>query len=142
MSNKGKKVSVNYRGTLDDGTQFDSSYERNQTLDFVCGAGQMIAGFDKAVEDMQPGEKKTVHIEAADAYGEHDEGLVFTMRREDVQGMERLAVGDQVGLRSPTNQLIPARVVRVTPSKIVVDANHELAGKALNFEIELVSVAD
>lgn len=142
MSNKGKKVSVNYRGTLDDGTQFDSSYDRGQTLDFVCGAGQMIAGFDKAVEDMQPGEKKTVRLEPAEAYGEHDEGLVFTMRRENIQGMERIAVGDQVGLRSPDNQLIPARVVRVTPSKVVVDANHELAGQPLTFEIELVSVED
>lgn len=142
MSNVGKKVGVKYRGTLDDGTEFDSNYNREGTLDFTCGAHQMIAGFDKAVEDMQVGEKKTIHIEPADAYGEHDEGLVFTMRRENVQGMERIAVGDQVGLRSPDNQLIPARVVRVTPSKLVVDANHELAGKALNFEIELVTVED
>lgn len=142
MSNKGKKVSVNYRGTLDDGTQFDSSYDRGQTLDFVCGAGQMIAGFDKAVEEMQVGEKKTVRLEPAEAYGEHDDQLVFTMRRETIQGMENIAVGDQVGLRSPSNQLIPARVVRVTPSKVVVDANHELAGQPLTFEIELVSIND
>lgn len=140
MSNKGKNISVNYRGTLDDGTQFDSSYERGQTLDFVCGAGQMITGFDKAVEDMQVGEKKTVRLEPAEAYGEHDDALVFTMRREQVQGMENVAVGDQVGLRGPGNQLVPARVVRVTPSKLVVDANHELAGQPLTFEIELVSV--
>lgn len=140
MSNKGKKVRVNYRGTLDDGTQFDSSYDRGETLDFTCGAGQMIAGFDKAVEDMQPGEKKTVRLEPAEAYGEHDENLVITMRREDIQGMENIAVGDQVGLRGPANQLIPARVVEVTPSKVVIDANHELAGQPLTFEIELVSV--
>lgn len=142
MSNKGKKVSVKYRGTLDDGTQFDSNYDREGTLDFTCGAHQMIAGFDAAVEDMQPGEKKTIHIEPANAYGEHDEALVFTMRREQVQGMENVAVGDQVGLRGPGNQLVPARVVRVTPSKLVIDANHELAGKPLNFEIELISVED
>lgn len=140
MSNKGKKVSVNYRGTLDDGTQFDSSYDRGQTLDFTCGAGQMIAGFDKAVEDMQPGDKKTVRLDPAEAYGEHDDQLVFTMRRENIQGMENITVGDQVGLRGPGNQLVPARVVKVTPSKIMVDANHELAGQPLTFEIELVSV--
>ena len=62
MSNIGKKVKVNYRGTLDDGTQFDSSYDRGETLDFTCGAHQMIPGFDYAVADMAVGEKKTVHL--------------------------------------------------------------------------------
>lgn len=60
MSNKGKKLSVHYRGTLEDGTQFDSSYDRDEPLSFVCGAGQMISGFDKAVEDMQINEKNAL----------------------------------------------------------------------------------
>lgn len=66
MSNQGKKVKTHYRGTLDDGTQFDSSYDRGEPLEFTCGAGQMIKGFDAAVVDMQVGEKKSVHIPAAD----------------------------------------------------------------------------
>lgn len=142
MSNIGKKVKVNYRGTLDDGTQFDSSYDRGETLDFTCGAHQMIPGFDYAVADMAVGEKKTVHLAPKEAYGEHDDNLVFTIRREQTQGMERISVGDQVGLHGPSGQLVPARVVEVTPSKITVDANHELAGKPLNFEIELVEVEE
>lgn len=142
MSNIGKKVKVNYRGTLDDGTQFDSSYDRGETLDFTCGAHQMIPGFDYAVADMAVGEKKTVHLAPSEAYGEYDDNLVFTIRREQTQGMERAAVGDQVGLHGPGGQLVPARIVEVTPSKLVVDANHELAGKPLNFEIELVAVED
>ena len=72
MSNQGKKVKTHYRGTLDDGTQFDSSYDRGEPLEFTCGAGQMIKGFDAAVVDMQVGEKKTVHIPAGDAYGERN----------------------------------------------------------------------
>ena len=75
MSNIGKKVKVNYRGTLDDGTQFDSSYDRGETLDFTCGAHQMIPGFDYAVADMAVGEKKTVHLAPSEAYGEHDDTI-------------------------------------------------------------------
>lgn len=142
MSNKGKSVSVNYRGTLDDGTQFDSSYDRGQTLDFVCGAGQMIAGFDKAVEDMQVGEKKTIHLEPAEAYGEHEEQLVFTLPRDTAHEQDSVKVGDKVGLRAASGQFVPAVVVGVTDTEVTVDANHEMAGKPLNFEIELVSVAD
>lgn len=67
MSNKGKKVKVHYTGTLDDGTKFDSSVDRGEPIEFVCMAGQMIPGFDAAVEDMAVGEKKTVHIPAAEA---------------------------------------------------------------------------
>ena len=69
MSNKGKKVKVHYTGTLDDGTKFDSSLDRGEPLEFTCMAGQMIPGFDAAVELMEQGETKTVHIPAADAYG-------------------------------------------------------------------------
>lgn len=76
MSNKGKKVKVHYTGTLDDGTKFDSSLDRGEPLEFTCMAGQMIPGFDAAVELMEQGETKTVHIPAADAYGERNEELV------------------------------------------------------------------
>ena len=72
MSNEGKKVKAHYRGTLDDGTQFDCSYDRNEPIEFTCMAGQMIPGFDAAVKDMAVGEKKTVKIPAADAYGEYN----------------------------------------------------------------------
>ena len=65
MSNEGKKVKTHYKGTLDDGTQFDSSYDRGEPLEFTCMAGQMIPGFDKAVRDMEVGETKTVRLEPA-----------------------------------------------------------------------------
>ena len=142
MSNEGKKVRAHYRGTLDDGTQFDSSYDRGEPLEFTCGAGQMIAGFDAAVRDMRPGEKKTVHLEPSEAYGERRDDLVIEVPRENAAGMEGLKVGDKVALRGPGGQPVPVTVTRVTPGKIVVDANHELAGKPLNFEIELVSVEE
>ena len=132
MSNQGKKVKTHYRGTLDDGTQFDSSYDR--------GAGQMIKGFDAAVVDMQVGEKKTVHIPAADAYGEHNPEMVLTFPAEQVPNIEQIEKGMKLFLSTPSGMPVPAVVIDVTPEAVTLDANHELAGKGLNFDIELVEV--
>lgn len=142
MSNTGKKLRVHYRGTLDDGTQFDSSYDRGETLEFVCGAGQMIAGFDAAVVDMQEGEKKTVRIPAAEAYGERRDDLILTFPANQVPNIEQINAGDKLFLQTPSGQSVPATVIKVDETGVVLDANHELAGKDLTFDIELVEVAE
>lgn len=142
MSNTGKTLRVHYRGTLDDGTQFDSSYDRGETLEFVCGAGQMIAGFDAAVVDMAVGEKKTVHIPAAEAYGERRDDLIIEFPAAQVPNIDQISVGDKLFLSTPSGQPVPAQVLKVDESGVVLDANHELAGKDLNFDIELVEVVD
>lgn len=140
MSNNGKNVKAHYRGTLDDGTQFDSSYDRGEPIAFTCGAGQMIAGFDAAVMDMQVGEKKFVHIPAAQAYGERRDDLLMNFPAEQVPNMEQIKVGDKLFLQAPNGMPIPVTVVDVDASGVVLDANHELAGQDLNFDIELVEV--
>lgn len=140
MSNNGKNVKAHYRGTLDDGTQFDSSYDRGEPIAFTCGAGQMIAGFDAAVMDMQVGEKKSVHIPAAQAYGERRGDLLMNFPAEQVPNMEQIKVGDKLFLQAPNGMPIPVTVVDVDASGVVLDANHELAGQDLNFDIELVEV--
>ena len=140
MSNEGKKVRVHYRGTLDDGTQFDCSYDRGEPIEFVCGAHQMIAGFDAAVVDMALGEKKTVHIPAADAYGERRDDLVLHFPAAQVPNIEQVSVGDKLFLSGPGGQPVPVSVLSVDGEGIVLDANHELAGKDLNFDIELVEI--
>ena len=142
MSNTGKKLRVHYRGTLDDGTQFDSSYDRGETLEFVCGAGQMIAGFDAAVVDMQEGEKKTVRIPAAEAYGERRDDLILTFPANQVPNIEQINAGDKLFLQTPSGQPVPATVIKVDETGVVLDANHELAGKDLTFDSELVEVAE
>lgn len=142
MSNEGKTVRVHYRGTLDDGTQFDSSYDRGETLEFTCGARQMIAGFDAAVLDMEVGEKKTVHIPAADAYGEYRNDLIVEFPAAQVPNIDQISVGDRLFLTGPGGSPVPATVLKVSDAGIVLDANHELAGKDLNFDIELVEVVD
>lgn len=141
MSNSGKKVKTHYRGTLDDGTQFDSSYDRGEPIEFTCGAGQMIPGFDAAVVDMVLGEKKSVHIPAKDAYGEYNEQAVQKIPADQVPNADQLPVGQTVYFNSPYGPM-PAKVVSVTIDEVVLDMNHELAGKDLNFDIELVEVVD
>lgn len=141
MSNSGKKVKTHYRGTLDDGTQFDSSYDRGEPIEFTCGAGQMIPGFDAAVVDMALGEKKSVHIPAKDAYGEYNAQAVQKIPADQVPNADQLPVGQTVYFNSPYGPM-PAKVVSVTIDEVVLDMNHELAGKDLNFDIELVEVVD
>lgn len=140
MSNKGKKVKVHYTGTLDDGTKFDSSYDRNEPLDFTCMAGQMIPGFDAAVRDMEVGETVTVRLEPEEAYGPHRDDLVQTFPIADLPGAEGLRVGQHVMLGSPTGRPFQAVVAAKDDTSITFDMNHEMAGKPLNFEITLLEV--
>ena len=141
MGNEGKKVKVHYTGTLDDGTTFDSSRDRGEPLEFICMAGQMIKGFDAAVRDMAVGDKVTVHLEPSEAYGERRGELVQEFPMSHVpQEMRGVTVGDKLMLRSSQGQPVPVRVARVTPKELYLDMNHEMAGKALNFEIELLEV--
>ena len=101
MSNQGKTVKAHYRGTLDDGTQFDSSYDRGEPIEFVAGAGQMIKGFDVAVLDMEVGEKKTVHIPAAEAYGERSEDMILFFPAAEVPDFDKIQVGMKLFLQGP-----------------------------------------
>lgn len=141
MSNEGRHVKVHYVGTLDDGTEFDSSRRRGEPLEFVCMAGQMIPGFDRAVRDMAVGEVRTVRLEPADAYGEHRPELVQTIPLSQLPGAERLNVGDRIVVRTTAGP-VPTTVVGKTDDAITFDLNSEMAGKALTFEIELLEVAD
>ena len=143
MSNEGKFVRVSYTGTLDDGTVFDSTEAHGgDPLEFVCMAGMMIPGFDRAVRNMKVGETATVHIPCAEAYGERDERMVQRIPTSQVPNGEWMPVGQTVYMRGPGGQAFPARVMEVTKEFITLDMNHEMAGKDLNFEITLLEVLD
>ena len=138
--NTGKTCRVHYRGTFNDGSQFDSSYDRGEPLEFVCGAGQMIPGFDAAVADMEVGETRDIHLMPAEAYGEPDPAAVFSVEISRLPGAEGVSVGQKVLLQDQLGRPIPVRVAAKDETTITFDANHEMAGKELNFRIELVSV--
>jgi FKBP-type peptidyl-prolyl cis-trans isomerase 2 len=133
VAKDGDPVEVHYTGTLDDGTEFDSSRDRGP-LAFVVGSGQVIPGFDEAVRGLAIGESRTVRIEPADAYGDVDPDLVLEFPRSDAP--DDLAPGDQV----PFANGAVGTVLEVTDEIVRIDANHPLAGEALTFEIELVSI--
>ena len=138
--NVGKTCRTHYRGTFNDGTQFDSSYDRGEPLEFICGAGQMIRGFDAAVADMEVGQIIDVHLMPEEAYGIADPNAIFTMEIAQLPGSEDLTVGQQVYLSNQFGQPFPVKVTAKDEKNITFDANHEMAGKELNFKIELVEV--
>ena len=138
--NVGKTCRAHYRGTFNDGTQFDSSYDRGEPLEFICGVGQMIKGFDAAVADMEVGQTVNVHLMPEEAYGMSDPDAVFTLEIAQLPGSEDLEAGQRVYLTNQLGQPFPVVVVEKTETTITFDANHEMAGKELNFTIELVEV--
>ena len=136
----GKTCRTHYRGTFNDGTQFDSSYDRGQPLEFICGAGQMIQGFDAAVADMEVGQTVDVHLMPEEAYGMPSPDAIFDVEIAQLPGSEDLEVGQQVYLTNQLGQPFPVKVTAKNDTTITFDANHEMAGKELNFHIELVEV--
>jgi peptidylprolyl isomerase len=136
---KGDTVKVDYTGTFADGTQFDSSIGK-EPLQFTVGAGQMIAGFDAAVLGMKVGEKKTVTIPAAQAYGARDESLVFTVDRAKMPANINPQVGMKLQMTQNDGSTIVVTIKEVNESTVTMDANHEMAGKDLTFEITLVAI--
>ena len=137
--NAGKTCKVHYRGTFNDGSQFDSSYDRGEPLEFICGAGMMIQGFDAAVVNMEVGEEVDIHLMPEEAYGEADPNAIFTLEISQLPGSEELSVGQQVYLADASGRPFPVKVAAKDETTITFDANHEMAGKELNFHIELVS---
>ena len=138
--NVGKVCKTHYRGTLNDGTVFDSSYERGEPLEFVCGVGMMIRGYDEAVANMEVGQSVDIHLTPDQAYGYSDPRAIFTVEISQLPGSEELSVGENVMLYSAAGHPMPVKVTARDDSTITFDANHEMADKELNFHIELLEV--
>lgn len=136
----GDKISVHYTGKLTDGTLFDSSAER-EPLEFEIGSGMVIKGFDEGVTGMIVGEKKTVHIPAAEAYGDMNPDYMAVFNKAEIPSDIPYKVGIQLNMHQDgSGQVMPVTVVEVTDTTITLDANHPLAGKDLIFDLELVAI--
>lgn len=136
----GDTMHFHYKGTLDDGTVFDSS-EGREPLAFELGAGQIIPGLEAGMADMEVGEKRTVRVEAADAYGEHDPGQMQAIARANVPDHIPTEPGTPLQVQTADGQAVTVVVAEVTETELILDANHPLAGKALTFDVELVAIA-
>ena len=136
---KGDNVKVHYKGKLTSGEQFDSS-EGREPLAFTVGAGQMIKGFDEAIPGMAVGEKKTINIAPENAYGEKNMEAIIEYPKANIPPDMNLEVGMRLQLQNEAGNPIPVVVIEVKEEAVILDANHELAGKELVFDIELVEI--
>ncbi len=137
----GDTVKVHYTGTLKDGSVFDTSAER-EPLEFTLGQGQLIPGFEKAVEGMSVGDSAEVDIPSDEAYGEAREDLVISVPKDQLPDDVEPQVGMQLQVNQQDGQPIPVRITEVGDEELKLDANHPLAGEDLTFQIELVEIAD
>jgi peptidylprolyl isomerase len=135
----GDTVRVHYTGTLEDGSVFDSSQNRDP-LQFTIGEGQVIPGFEEAVTGMEPGQSKSATIPPEQAYGPRREEMTAVVPRDTLPETLEVSVGTRLALQQGEGQRLPVTIVEVTDETITIDGNHQLAGKALTFELELVDV--
>jgi len=139
MAKDGDDVKVHYTGSLDDGTVFDSSRDR-EPMQFTLGKGQLIKGFENAVTGMSVGEKKTVRILSNEAYGPHRDELILKFNKADFPPDIEPKEGLVLNLKSPDGRFLLAEITEVSGDSVTLDANHPLAGQDLTFEIDLVEV--
>ncbi|MBI2354234.1 MAG: peptidylprolyl isomerase [Deltaproteobacteria bacterium] len=162
QAKKGDKVKINYTGTLPDGTVFDSTLEdecdhdecetddcgddecgcgcESGPMELTIGGGELFPQIDDALTGMSPGEKRTVVIPAADAFGEYDQEKVFTVPRSDLPEDLKPEVGDELVLGNDDDEELGVAVVEVSADSVTFDANHPLAGEDLTFEVELLEI--
>jgi peptidylprolyl isomerase len=140
QAKQGNTVKVHYTGKLDDSTVFDSS-EGREPLEFTIGQGQVIPGFENAVVGLDIGDKTSVHIEPGDAYGERQENLVFVINRENLPQDLDPQMNQHFQMQHDSGREMVVTVTGMSEKDVTFDANHPLAGQALNFDIQLVGVA-
>ena len=138
----GSTVTLHYKGTLNDGTEFDSSHKRNEPMTVTTGEGMLITGFENALSGMAIGDTKTFTIEATEAYGERDDEAKTTMPRNVFPDDFPFEQGMTVPLMGPGGQQILGTLTEITDSEVTADLNHPLAGKDLTFEVEILGVED
>lgn len=135
----GDKVRVHYTGTLDDGSVFDSSKER-EPLEFTIGQGQLLKKFEAAVEGMKVGDSKKINCSPEEGYGNKREELIVKLAKNQLPPELNAQEGIQLQMQTQEGHPVPVTVTEITDDTITVDANHRLAGKPINFEIELVEI--
>ena len=135
----GQNVSVHYRGTFEDGEEFDNSRVRGVTLDFTVGSGEMISGFNEQILGMTTGETKTFKLMAQDAYGPKNASAIQEIPRSSFETGFEFVVGEIIRGQTPQGPFV-AKILSVDDASVTLDFNHPLAGRNLTFEVELVSI--
>ena len=137
---KGTSVTLHYRGTLEDGSEFDSSYERGEPMTVTAGEGQLISGFDDALLGMTKGESKTITVAPGEGYGDRDEEATVALEKSIFPEDLDLVEGMTVPLTGPGGRSFMALLTSIDDTTVQADLNHPMAGKDLTFEIEVVKI--
>jgi len=135
---EGDTVKVHYRGKLTDGQIFDSSFER-EPIEVNVGAGQLIKGFELALVGMTEGQTKSLKLSPQDAYGDHNSQLVRDVEKKFLPQDMEPQVGMQLQI-GENEDITIVTITNVTENHVKLDANHPLAGKDLEFDIQIVEV--
>lgn len=136
----GKKVKVHYIGKYEDGKEFDNSVARKEPLEFNIGDGRVLRDFENTVRGMKEGQKKSIHIPLEQAYGKYEEQAEIKVPREDFPEEFRFIIDERIEGNTKSGKAATATIVEVTKKEVTLDMNHPLAGKNLNFEIELLEI--
>jgi len=138
---KGDEVSLEYTGTLKDGTVFDSSEKNGAPLKFVLGESRILPKFEAAVMGMKVGEKKTFTLKPVDAYGEYDPQLTKLIPRDKLPPKPEPQPGMMLGVDLNDGRKARAIIKKVSAEGVLIDLNPPLAGKTLTFKIHVTSIA-
>lgn len=136
---KGDKIKVDYTGTFEDGTVFDSSEKHDQPLEFEAGSGQVVKGFDDAIMGMKKGEEKEITLQPSEAYGDPNPELVKKAPREQLPEGD-LKVGTLLVMGLPNGMQVPVKILEMDDKEVTLDLNHPLSGKVLKFKIKIVDI--
>ncbi len=139
MAEVGEVAQIQYTGTLDDGREFESTRRTGKPLEVKLGSGRLLPAVEHTLCEMLPGEKRTIRLEPAQAYGEYDESLVITVPADRLPNSAQLPLGEYIEIKTDRGT-IRAKVISVDSDSVVLDCNHELAGQAITFELELLSI--
>ena len=139
QAKQGDTVKVHYTGKLEDGMVFDTSIGK-QPLEFTIGDGKILPDFEKAIIGMQPGDKKTIHIKAENAYGQSREDMIIKVDKKHLPENIEPKVGLNLQIKQENDQVVIVTIKEIGDTTITLDANHPLAGKDLTFELELVEI--
>lgn len=137
---KGDRIKIEYEGTLEDGTVFDSSAKHGEPLEFEVGAGRVLKGFEEALVGMEKDEEKEFTVEPADGYGDHNPELTRDIPKDQIPQEEELKVGMVLVMSLPNGFQISANITEVTDENVKIDLNHPLAGKPLNFKVKVLEI--
>lgn len=137
----GDKIKVHYIGRFTDGTIFDSSKDRDP-LEFTLGEGQVIPGFEQGLVGLAVGDGAEIHVEPKDGYGESNPDMIAKVEKSQFPAEIKPEVGQTLEMEQPNGQAIPVRITEIEGETVTLDANHPLAGRALEFEVELIEIVE